>query len=181
MDARNALRRALNSTETIIRDIEPAAFHRATPCSDWDVHALLNHLIGQLWGLQSRLTGSASPNAAKPGALPKDDLVKDDPSPAFKEVTQAVFAAADDSEAMDRQALMVGAITSDVVIHGWDLATATGQKVGFDDELAQYVLDFMGQGITADNRSPAFGPAVSAPENAPAIDRLIAFSGRRSG
>lgn len=69
---------------------------------------------------------------------------------------------------------------TEVVVHGWDLARATGQTVGFDDALAGEILGFARQTISDDTRAPRIGPEVPAPDgaSASAIDRLVAFMGR---
>ena len=53
-----------------------------------------------------------------------------------------------------------------------------GPSAALDDEVAERGLAFMQQGLTADNRGEAFGPAVDVPDDAPAYDRLAAFAGR---
>jgi hypothetical protein len=56
--------------------------------------------------------------------------------------------------------------------------TALGRPMPLDDEVAERGLAFMQQGLTADNRGDAFGPAIEVPEDAGAYERLVAFAGR---
>jgi len=64
-------------------------------------------------------------------------------------------------------------------VHGWDLARATGQSPDYDEALASEILAFGHQTISDETRAPRIGPEVPAPEGASALDRLIAYVGRR--
>jgi uncharacterized protein (TIGR03086 family) len=179
MDDREALSRAVDVTDQIVRHIKPDQMANETPCPEWDVRSLINHLIGQLGSLEGKLTGSDSERSAPPGALPSRDLAGDDPSAAFSDVARATESAAAEDGALERAGMALGAITADVVVHGWDLARATGQDAAFDDQVSDHLLRFVRQGITDQNRSPMFGPEVQVPADAPATERLVAFLGRR--
>lgn len=178
IEPRIFLDRALRSTETIIGAIEPDALAGPTPCSEWDVRALLNHLLGQMWTFEGRLSGTEPRYPVEPGGLPDVDLVGESPSAAYQEAARAVHEAAQEPGADDRAGIAFGAYTTDVLLHGWDLAQATGQAVDFDDETAQWCLDFVRQGITDDTRSPAFGPEQRVPPGASVMAELAAFTGR---
>lgn len=178
MERHEALERAIGATETVVRDIEPGQLERATPCSDWNVRELLNHLLGQMWVLEGRLAGAEPRHRADPGALPGEDLVGDDPAGSYKEVAQAVLAASRIEGSDERAGPMSDAYTVDVVVHGWDLAQATGQQMRADEEVAEHLLRFVRMGITEERRAPMFGAEVEAPPDAPATERLVAFLGR---
>jgi len=65
-------------------------------------------------------------------------------------------------------------------VHGWDLATATGQPVDLDGRLAAHALGFAEQALaTEESRAGRIGPAVSVAADAPVTQRLAAFLGRR--
>jgi uncharacterized protein (TIGR03086 family) len=65
-----------------------------------------------------------------------------------------------------------------VLVHGWDLARATGQEPTLDPDLAEQLLAFARQAINDDMRAPRIGPEVAVAADAPATDRLVAFMGR---
>jgi uncharacterized protein (TIGR03086 family) len=72
-----------------------------------------------------------------------------------------------------------GILSVEFLVHAWDFASATGQKVEVSDEVATYVLGLAGQIITPELRESAgFGPAIPINDDAPALDRLVAYSGR---
>ena len=178
VEPRVVLERVLSSTEAVVGAVDPDSLERPTPCREWDVRALLNHLLGQMWTFVGRLSGTEPPHSAAPGALPDVDLVGDDPSAAYRQPARAVLEAAGDPGAEERAGFAFGAYTTDVLVHGWDVAQATGQDVNVDDDVAQWCLDFVRQGLTGDNRSSAFGPEQPVPPDASVMDELAAFTGR---
>ena len=68
--------------------------------------------------------------------------------------------------------------TAEIAVHTWDLARATGQTPPLDPAVAERGLAFMSGALTPENRGQAFGEEVTAPDDAPAYDRLAAFAGR---
>lgn len=178
MDPFDALRRALDGTGRIVRDVEPDQLQRPTPCTEWDARAVINHLLGQLWMLLGRITGERSPNAAAPGSLPAHDLIGTNHSVAFDETADTLLSAARAPDALTDQSFLSTIIAADTVVHGWDVAKATDLNASFDDELAEHLLSSLGRTLTDDNRAPAFAPAINIADDAPAIDRLVAFLGR---
>ncbi|MGQ0775367.1 MAG: hypothetical protein ACT4NY_13245 [Pseudonocardiales bacterium] len=72
-------------------------------------------------------------------------------------------------------------VLDELVIHGWDLARASGQVYDCDptslDAVHSFVAQFSGPGHEA-QREGLFGPVVEVPDDAPLLDRVIAFSGR---
>jgi uncharacterized protein (TIGR03086 family) len=70
---------------------------------------------------------------------------------------------------------------TEVVIHGWDLARATGQSYDTEDATADAVLPHVSQIAAEGPVEGLFGPAVPIADDAPAFDRVIALSGREPG
>jgi uncharacterized protein (TIGR03086 family) len=73
--------------------------------------------------------------------------------------------------------MLVYPCAGDALLHGWDLATATGQDTELPEAVAAEVLAFMEQNL-GDGPRPGFDPAVEVPAAAPVGDRLVALSGR---
>ncbi|HET9420534.1 MAG TPA: TIGR03086 family metal-binding protein [Nocardioides sp.] len=72
---------------------------------------------------------------------------------------------------------------NEVVVHGWDLATATGQRYAVDPTSLAICTEFaraFSTPETADQRGDAFGPVIEVPEDAPALTRLLGMMGRRA-
>jgi uncharacterized protein (TIGR03086 family) len=123
-----------------------------------------------------------------PGDLPTIDVLDGDPLKAYRTGVEILLAAAD-GDAFDRPhatplgdmpgAVLGGFTTLDIAVHGWDLARATGQPSPLDDDLAETVLAFAHQTLTADTRAPRIGPEIAVPADASAGDRLVGYLGRQ--
>ncbi len=67
---------------------------------------------------------------------------------------------------------------TEAVVHGWDVAVATGQRIEVDDEVAEAVLTHLSSFTAAGPVEGLFGPAVESPSFAGTLERAIAISGR---
>ena len=183
----DTMRRACASTERVVDRVTPGDYGRATPCAEWDVRDLLNHLVSTL-SLGQALLADAPPAAGlAPGQLPDADLVGNDPATAYRLGVEGLLGAAG-GDALDRVhptplgdmpgAVLGGVTTLDILVHGWDLAKATGQPASLEPELAESVLAFAREAFAGMPREPRIGPEVPVPAGAPATDRLVAFLGR---
>ena len=179
---------ACDATGTIVERISPEQLERPTPCTAWDVRALLNHLVGTLSLGAALLSDRAPAVAMAPGELPAADVLDGDALGAYRAGVDALLTAADGG-ALERAhttplgdmpgAVLGGFTTLDIAVHGWDLAKATGQPSPLDTSLAETVLGFARQAVTPDTRAPRIGPELPADPGAPATDRLVAYLGRR--
>jgi len=189
METFTAFEYAVGSTAEIIKGIGPGQAAGPTPCTEWDVRALLSHVIGTLWLAECLFTSQAPRFAMSPGGLPADDLGGDDPAAAYAEASAAALAAAGTGDALTRVhatplgdmpgPALAGFTTLDIAVHGWDLARATGQPADLDGRLAAHVLAFAEQALTPGTRAPRIGPALPVPAGAPVTQRLVAFLGRQ--
>jgi len=75
----------------------------------------------------------------------------------------------------------LGQDTSDLVVHAWDVARATGSTDELEPELAEAALAWGRQNLKPELRAQAFGPEVPVPEGAAVYDRLAGFFGRTPG
>jgi uncharacterized protein (TIGR03086 family) len=82
-------------------------------------------------------------------------------------------------------ATVMGVVAADeVLVHGWDLAVATGQPYRADPEVAAAVLHqvtMLTQPGMEDLRNGQFGPVVPVPDDAPVLDRILGLTGRDPG
>jgi uncharacterized protein (TIGR03086 family) len=183
----DTMRRACASTERFVDRVTPGDYGLATPCEAWNVRDLLNHLTGTLSLGQALLADTPPAVAMGPGDLPEVDLVGDDPAKAYRLGVESLLDTAG-GDALERVhptplgdmpgAMLGGFTTLDIVVHGWDLAKATGQPAALEPDLAESVLAFARQAFAAMPREPRIGPEVAVPAGAPATDRLVAFLGR---
>lgn len=156
----------------------------ATPCSDWNVGQLIDHLVGsQHWGL-SAMEGTP-PTEDGSGSSQGDYLA------TFQAAAQACTAAFSEEGALEKMvnpgfgdmpgAAMLGLMMTDTFQHAWDLATATGQDNNLSPEIASQLLAASKQSIQPAFRSEEgsiFGMEQQAPEDANAATQLAAFLGR---
>ncbi len=186
MDA-NTLQRACAATEPIVERLSPADYGRPTPCTEWDVRDLVNHLLGTLELGRALLSDTAPTVAVAPGEVPAEDLAGADPAKAYRVGVESLLAAAG-GDAFSRVhstplgdmpgAVLGGFTTLDIFAHGWDLARATGQPATLDDAVAEEILGFARQAVTDETRAPRIGPEVPAPDGASTTERLMAYLGR---
>ena len=174
---------ALDAAGELVAGITPEQWSGPTPCTDWDVRALVTHLSDGNHLFATALGDGASAPAADRGS--NDDLVA-----AYRDSAEAVVAAFRRPGALERTVevpfgTVPGAVAlhlrlTEVLVHGWDLAQATGQVGAFDEDLAEQELAFTREALGAlpPGRSP-FAPPTPAPDTAPALDRLAACLGRR--
>lgn len=184
MDA-NQYQRALLATGHIVAGVRPEQLADPTPCRDWDVRLLLNHIIG---GNHTFAEVARGGRPDPSGVM--EDYTRPNPGANYLTSAEAVLAAWAEPGAMTRKVHMpfgdipgsaaVSIHFLDIVVHGWDLARATGQDTTIDPDLAAEALD-----ISRDLLSPelrdigVFGPEVPASDDDPLHARLVAFMGRR--
>lgn len=161
--------------------VPPEGWDAPTPCVDWTVRDLVAHVVetqGLFLGFVGRSSGDGPAVAADPAgawevarAAVQADL--DDPERATAEFEgfqgRTTFEAA-----VDRF------LNTDLVVHGWDLARATGQDEHIDpDDVVRVraVCEGFGEAM----RDPrAFGPELDTPAGADDQTRLLAFLGRQA-
>ena len=156
-----------------------------TPVSGWAARDVVCHLVTWLPGLLDSRGWPSVPAVPSPS-------VDDDPAGAWKVHAAAVQELLDGPAAeteIDDPFLGGGSLgglvdriyTTDVFMHTWDLARATGQDDTLDAETCAGLLAGMGEMEGPMRASGQFGPRVPVPDDAPAQDRLIGFIGRDPG
>jgi uncharacterized protein (TIGR03086 family) len=145
-----------------------------TPCDEWDVRTLLNHLMQ---GQKLFQGGARGEPAAPPAAMPPD-VLGDDPVAQYEEARQATMAAYREPGALENHAFLLGIGFVDQLVHGWDLAKATGQDTAMPSDLAETAFGLVNGQLPTDGSSPFFKAAVQVPDDAPAQDKLLGLGGR---
>jgi uncharacterized protein (TIGR03086 family) len=176
------LGRAFDAVAGLISNIRADLWSAPTPCTDWTVRQMVNHLIGMNRVFATLLAGQPPP------PRPSADHVEDDPAGAYRDSAAALQAAFGRPGVLERTYHgPLGTATGaerlqirlyDLLAHGWDLAQATEQPAGLPDDLAEQSLAFARTQLTGQARPGRFGPAQIVAEQAPAIERLVAFLGR---
>lgn len=176
--------RAITITRRVIDGITPEQMGAATPCTEWDVRAVINHLV----------VGNKMVSAMAAGDTPPDRnavLVGADPKADFATSAREADAAFRAEGVMGRTfrlpfgevpgPMMAGMRFVDTLVHAWDLAKATGQSTTLDPELCQTALDLarMRMGSGPRQAGAPIGPEVETSAEAPVCDRFAAYMGRQ--
>jgi uncharacterized protein (TIGR03086 family) len=188
METYEALAAAVTTAEDIVRELPSDCLDAPTPCSEWNVRGVVNHVLGTLWLADGMFADRLPRHAIQPGGLPDTDLAGDDPAGAYKEAAAAALESARIAGTLERVhhtpigempgPALAGFTTLDLVVHGWDVARAAGIPVTIPDDLLAYVFAFAQQAVNDSIRGALVGPAVAVPESAPMLDRLIGHMGR---
>ena len=145
-----------------------------TPCDDWDVRTLLNHILEtQRYFLNSARGEQASPPSPTPPATLSDDPVAD-----FEAVRGDMLAAYGERGTIEKTGPALGVAFSDLLVHGWDVARATGQDETMPDGLATAAYELVHGKFTDEQRKGIFKPEVPIGDDASPQDRLLAYTGR---
>jgi uncharacterized protein (TIGR03086 family) len=188
MDEIELLASVMDKTGDVIAAVGPDQLDRPTPCPDFDVEALVNHIVGWAQAFEAgarRRTFAGNPADYRAGA-------DHDPAGDFRAAAAGMVAAWRD-EGIDRKVLMAsgGGETDgemafnmtlmEYLTHGWDLAVATGQAVPYTEAEAEAVLARAQVTLPPEYRgeSMPFGHIVPVGDDSPAVDRLVAFLGRQ--
>lgn len=190
--ARQVLPAAAAAVSAVVRALPADPAHEVwsapTPCAGWDVRTLLGHLTAEhLWA--PRLL--AGETLADVGDDYEGDVLGDDPPAAWEEaITRSLLAWAEvDDEEVEIE-MSFGAATRheyaqqmlvDLVVHGWDLAAATGQPYDPAPEAVQEVLAYERPRLAGgEGMEGVFGAAVDTPSQDP-LDQVVALTGRNPG
>jgi uncharacterized protein (TIGR03086 family) len=176
------LGRAFDAVGGLISNIRADQWSAPTPCTDWTVRQVVTHLIGMNRVFAALLADQPPP------PRPSADHVEEDPVSAYRDSAAALQAAFGRPGVLERAYPgPLGTATGaerlkirlyDLLAHGWDLAQATEQPADLPDDLAAQSLAFARTQLTEQARPGRFGPAQTVAEQAPAIERLVAFLGR---
>jgi uncharacterized protein (TIGR03086 family) len=158
-----------------------------TPCPGMPVRALLSHVLGL--SLAFRLAAEKAPSPGPPPDEPPP--LPDDWRPALDKALDELVAAWRAPEAgtgmtaaggLDMPAATAAVVALDeLVLHGWDLARATGQRYEPDPADVRLCQGFVEAAARPEGVPGLFGPPVPVPPDAPPFDRLLGLSGRDPG
>jgi uncharacterized protein (TIGR03086 family) len=184
LSAQAAYARGVETFDAVLRRVRPDQWTAETPCVEWDVRTLVNHVVGEDRWVPPLLAGLTIAEVRDTLA---GDLLGDDPQLAWDwarhEAEGAVSAVPDDqtvalSAGPAPVAEYLWQLAADHLIHAWDLATAVGVELVFDDDLAAAVEDWFRAREDGYRQAGAIGPRVAVPDGAGRQQRLLAAFGR---
>jgi uncharacterized protein (TIGR03086 family) len=145
-----------------------------TPCDEWDVRTLLNHMLEtQRYFLHAGRGQEATPPGPTPPALISDDPVRD-----FTQVQDEIVSVFSEAGVLEKTGPMLGIAFADSLLHGWDLARSSGQGTEMPAGLAEAAYEMIHGRFDDEQRKGMFKPEVAVPKDASPQDRLLAYTGR---
>lgn len=197
VDPRPILARAIATGGAVIAGIRPDQLSDPTPCPEMDVRSMLGHLVGVL----DRI--AALGNQQDPFAVVETHAPDDAWPDAWSQAGMRAAAAWSDDASLERPvalpwiqgtgAEVLTSYFSELTVHAWDLAEATGQQPHWDDTVVTAALEArpilpaenrralfeqISAAMGLDDVAIPFAEAVAVRDDAPAIDRLVAWNGR---
>lgn len=160
----------------VLGNVTPDQWPWPTPSDDWDVRSLVNHVVqGNRWVERNVIAEGAG--------FPTDDFIGDgDPIVIFDASMDDLWTAITNADREQRvNTWYVGTRTSELMIHGWDLAKATGQSTDLAPELNESLLAAYRVGFDGYDRAKdgLYKAEVPVPDHAPAADRFAGFLGKQ--
>ncbi len=145
-----------------------------TPCDEWDVRTLLNHMLETQ---RYFLSAARGVKAEPPGAEPPE-LLGPDPQADFAGGRLRTIETFSQPGVIEKTGPSLSIALSDQLLHGWDLATATGQDATMPPDLAAQAFDAVHGSFTEEQRKGVFKPEIEVGDDATAQDKLLAYTGR---
>jgi uncharacterized protein (TIGR03086 family) len=178
-------RRSVDAFADRVAEVAPDQWDNPTPCTDWDVRALVNHIVyEQRWS--APLFEGAT--IAEVGDRLEGDLLGDDPLGSARAAAAEALAAVADPGVTERTVHLSFGDTpgseylyqlfADHLIHGWDLAVGIGADRTLDPEMVRACQEWFTEREELFRNSGAIGPAAPLPPDATDQDRLLAAFGR---
>ena len=170
-DEVRVLARAVDQAGDVLDRIHRDDLGRPTPCTDWDLARLADHLVASPRQFLAMMRGQEVDWSAPPPHLDGGW------GPAFR-------VAGDDlihrwHEQAGESPVPADWQTAELAVHTWDTARTIGYPVDrLDPEVAERALAFLRASLTTDNRGAAIGPEREADPDAAPYERLAAYAGR---
>jgi uncharacterized protein (TIGR03086 family) len=178
---------ALDGAGHLVGAVAAEQWELPTPCSDWTVRQLVNHLVGGNRLFARVLRGEALPPPEQLGRRGSQDQLGDDPAAAFAGSADELRAALRGPEVLaGTYTVPAGTLpgpalvqlrTVEMLVHGWDLARATGQEYAADPRLLESLIEFLSQG-PSEGTPGMFGPVHPSDDEADLLDQAVALAGR---
>ena len=184
MDTIALFSKASQATAEVASNVSESQLSGATPCSEFDVKDLANHIAG-FYGMAA-VAARKQPLEGEPGA----DIVGNDPAaviPGLIEGAVAAWREPGSTEGKTRfgpseyDAGFAATITLwETVMHGWDLAKGTGQELQVSDEVGEAIFGIAQQICNDEQRGEgkAFGAEVNIADGASPFEKALGLSGR---
>jgi uncharacterized protein (TIGR03086 family) len=169
-----------------MKHLDESQLGNPTPCTDWNVRALLNHMVYELRWMPEILSGK---KVEEVGSRYDGDLLSTDPHSAWQHAADAALVAV---KHVDPEQIVhlsyadvpakdyIAEVGGDILVHTWDLDQGLNCSLIIDPELARIVYDNCLPKKETMSRTGLFAPAIDAPENSTIQTKLLALFGRKA-
>jgi uncharacterized protein (TIGR03086 family) len=166
------------ASEWTLGKVAGAAAHLSaeTPCDGWVVRDLMSHMLET----QHYFVAAAQGREASPPSPVPTTPLGDDPVADFEHARAETLQTFGEAGVIDKTGPSLGIALSDQLLHGWDLARATGQPETMPAGLAEAAYEMIHGRFTDEQRKGIFKPEVTVGPNASAQEKLLAYTGRTS-
>jgi uncharacterized protein (TIGR03086 family) len=182
MEPMESFDRAAAAALEIVNGIGDDQYDLPSPCDEWTVRRVLNHIVVGNMTVEAITTGTRHPDGST-------DRLGRDPKAVFAKSITETRAVLSQPDLFERTVttpvgeapgvLLVHMRVAELVVHGWDLATATGQSTDIDPELAEHVMANWRARLGDRPRTLVpFEDPQPVPADASAADQLAAYLGR---
>ncbi|HSX33016.1 MAG TPA: TIGR03086 family metal-binding protein [Candidatus Saccharimonadales bacterium] len=184
MDAKQLFQEATTLADGCTRRVRPEHMGLPTPCSEWDLTKLLNHMVYELSWVPDMLAGKTVTDV---GTKYDGDLLQSDPLAAWQRALAAAQAAVQQTDEDSVVHLSYADVPAkhyirelggDMLIHGWDVGQALQSSLVMRPELAQAVYDGVLPRADEFRQSGLFGTPLPAEQADNTQVKLLAFFGR---
>lgn len=151
-----------------------AKLDASTPCDKWSVRELMNHMLET----QQYFVGSAKGENVSPPSHNPPAILGDDPVSDFTKARAETLKTFGADGVIEKTGPSIGIAFSDQLLHGWDLARATGQDTTMPAGLAEAAYKNILGKFTEEERKGIFEPEVKLSGEHSPQDKLLAYTGR---
>jgi uncharacterized protein (TIGR03086 family) len=177
--------KAVNCFDASLHELVADDLSRPTPCSDWDVRALVQHVVNELAWIAPLAEGKT---IADVGDALDGDLLGTDPLAAFHHHSRLAHEAIDQPGALERTVHLsfgdfsgeyyANQVGADVLVHSWDLARALGLDDTLPEDSVAWAIPYWEATLAEFGPTDYFASPLPVPDGADAQTRLLAAVGR---
>lgn len=185
MDAKTLFTKAVEQASHAVAQVEVEDLDRPTPCSEWNLKTLLNHMVCELLWVPELIRGKTM---ADVGTAYDGDVLRSNFRASFKHAADGASAAVNQADLNTTAHLSYGdvkmeayinEIAADLLLHTWDVCQALNETLIFEKTVCQTLFDNLYPKRQELANSGLFGKPLAASENAPLQTKLLALVGRK--
>lgn len=185
MQAQDIFAKAVQNATSCIKHLRFEQLANATPCSEWDLRALLNHMVYELLWVPEIVRGKT---VQEIGDRYEGDVLRSDPKSAWQHAADAALVAVHGANDKATAHLSYGEVPlmdyikevgGDQLIHAWDVGQSLHATLIFEEELVKAIYDEMLPKQSELAASGLYAPAIESDKNASLQEKLLNLAGRQ--